>query len=281
MSKVYFISDAHLGADEREKEQIKENRLLAFLEHVKEEKAEVYILGDLFDFFFEYRTVIPARHYRIIEKFGDLVRNGIKVTYIVGNHDFWLGSFFQEELGVTISRDPLEVSLQGKRIFLAHGDGIGNSSFGDRALKSLLRSPVSIELFSWIHPDVGAAIARWVSGRSREKSNAIFESSLQPGEISSSSFFTTIQEKPSEGKVKAQTKKQTPHPLEEKVQETFQYARKKFVEGFDGVICGHIHLPKFFEEDGKTFLILGDWIHHFSYGLLQNGKLSLEFFKPK
>jgi UDP-2,3-diacylglucosamine hydrolase len=281
MSKVFFISDAHLGADEREKEQVKENRLLAFLEHVKEEKAEVYILGDLFDFFFEYRTVIPARHYRVLEKLGDLVRNGIKVTYIVGNHDFWLGSFFQGELGVTISRDPMEVSLQGKRFFLAHGDGIGNSSFGDRALKSLLRSPISIELFSWIHPDIGAAIARWVSGRSREKSNAVFESSLQGGEVTSSSFFTTIQERPSKEKVKVKTKKQPSLILEEKVQETFFYAKRKFAEGFDGVICGHIHLPKIFDKNGKTFLILGDWIHHFSYGLLHDGKLSLEFFESK
>lgn len=246
MSKVFFLSDAHLGAEEREKEREKENRLLAFLDKVKKEGVEIYILGDLFDFFFEYKTVIPARHYRILEKLADLVRSGVRVTYIVGNHDYWLGSFFRDELGVIVSQKPLEVTIQGEKLYLTHGDVMGNSSLGDRALKTLLRSPVTIQLFSWIHPDVGAAIARWVSGRSREKTNPKSE----------------IQKK-----------------LEEKVRVTYEIAKKKFEEGFDGVVCGHIHLPRIFQEGGKTFLLLGDWIHHFSFGVLNDGKLSLEYWK--
>ena len=260
MSKVYFLSDAHLGAEKRDKEGQKESHLLAFFEQVKKEGSEIYILGDLFDFFFEYRTVIPARHYRVIEKLADLVRSGIKITYVVGNHDYWLGSFFREELGVIVSHEPIEVSLQGKRLFLAHGDGIGNSSRGDRALKSLLRSPLTIELFSWIHPDVGAAIAKWVSGRSREKSNSKFETQNQKQNQQSNVNISNDY-------------------LEMKVQETFHFAKKKFEEGFDGVVCGHIHLPRIYDEKGKTFLILGDWIRYFSYGVLTDGKLFLEYFK--
>ena len=240
MSKIYFISDAHLGAEERGKEREKENRLLAFLDERKREGEEVYILGDLFDFFFEYRTVIPARHYRVIEKLSDLVRSGVKVTYVVGNHDYWLGSFFRDELGVKVSQNPCEVITQGKRLFLSHGDDLGRVSLGDRALRTLLRNPITIELFSWIHPDVGAAIARWISGTSRENRKV---------------------------------------EMEEKIEEMYGIAKEKFNEGFDGMICGHIHLPRIFHEGGKTFLILGDWHHHFSYGVLNDGKLSLKFYE--
>jgi len=243
MGKSFFLSDAHLGSEEREREREKENRLLSFFEVVKREGKELYILGDLFDFFFEYKTVIPSRHYRVIEKLSDLVRSGVKVTYLVGNHDYWLGSFFRDELGVRVSHNPLEVTLQGRRLFLTHGDDLGDSGFGDRVLKKLLRSPVTIHLFSWIHPDVGAAIAKWVSGRSREKANSKIQKIL-----------------------------------EEKVEEVYGFAKKKFEEGFDGVVCGHIHLPRISREGEKTVLILGDWIQYYSYGVLEDGKLSLEYF---
>ncbi|HHS12887.1 MAG TPA: UDP-2,3-diacylglucosamine diphosphatase [bacterium] len=234
MSKIFLISDAHLGAHTESLENQKQRRLLSFLEHVKIHGDRLFILGDLFDFWFEYRHVIPRYHFAVLQSLSDLTVRGITVDFITGNHDYWAGSFFQDALGITVHADPLDINIHGKRFLLAHGDGLAAKDRGYRLLKRFLRHRVSIFLFRMIHPDLGYGLAKMSSGISRR-----------------AGFLDDVEE------------------------EYFLYARNRFQEGFDGVVIGHTHLPSIREEDHKTFINLGDWITHFTYGVIENGRCQL------
>src|SRR3989337_947365 len=122
--KIFFFSDAHLGSGSSSEEKMKEERLIAFLKKVQVEASHLYIVGDLFDFWFEYRHLIPKNFQRIINQLGWLKEGGVKIDYLCGNHDFWLGDFLPQQMGIPVHRDFLEVEHQGKKIFLSHGDGL-------------------------------------------------------------------------------------------------------------------------------------------------------------
>src|SRR6516165_12546571 len=134
MTDALFISDAHLGLGSREAEREKETRLLKFLDHAGHDTKQLYILGDLFDSWFEYRTVIPKGFHRLFAKLDDLTNNGTAVHYLAGNHDFWMRDFFHEELGMTIHHDAFAVMIGGMRVFLHHGDGLATNDTGYRIL---------------------------------------------------------------------------------------------------------------------------------------------------
>lgn len=232
--EAYFISDAHLGAEAEEAERLKERRLLSFFDFVENEQASLYILGDLFDFYFDHWRWVPEEYRRVVSRLRGLVRSGLRVHYLVGNHDYWLGDFWRNEIGVVLHQRPFEAKIQGRKLFLAHGDGLGGFNLGYQLLKRVLRNPVNIRLYSLLGPSVGFSLARHISRASRKG----------PSDLS---------------------------PL-------LGFAREKFGEGFDGVICGHIHKPTLVRDGGRDFLLLGDWIENFSYGKLKNGVLSLEYF---
>lgn len=239
---TYFISDAHLGGAGEKVERRKERLLLSFLDLVESERAGLYILGDLFDFYFEAWGIVPEEYRNVVTHLRKLVRSGVQVHYIVGNHDYWLGDFWQEEVGVSVYRQPLETQIQDRRLFLAHGDGLGNFDIGYEALKRILRNPVNIRLYTLLGPDLGFNIARLISKASRRRCDR----------------------RENRG-----------------VGHLWRFARKRFEEGFDGVVCGHIHKPTILRDGEKTFLLLGDWMENFSYGKLENGNLSLEYFREE
>jgi len=237
---VYFISDAHLGEHSRDVETRKEERLTSFFDHIAARASCLYIVGDLFDFWFEYRQVVPSGHHRILRRLADLVHSGTRVIYLAGNHDFWLDDFFPREIGVETSREPLSVKHQGLSLYVAHGDGLAQPDRGYRVLKKILRHPLNIRLYRLIHPDIGIPLARLASASSRAY---------------------------------------TDQKALELVKEYERAAREILSQGFDAVVLGHSHYPSLRSFEGKTYLNIGDWITHFTYGRLRDSKLALQVWE--
>jgi UDP-2,3-diacylglucosamine hydrolase len=233
---LYFLSDVHLGVGSKEQEALKQKRLTALLDEIGEQKGTLFIVGDLFDFWYEYRHVVPAGHHRIITALENLVEKGIEVSYLAGNHDFAIGRSFSEMLGIQVVRDDLTFQHDGKRFYLYHGDGLALNDRGYRMLKAVLRNRFAQWAFRWIHPDVGIALAHRTSHGSRE-----YTKGKDFGE--------------SDGMLAE--------------------ARSKISNGMDYVIMGHRHIPAMHELDGGVYVNLGDWIRHYSYGVYTGGKLRL------
>jgi UDP-2,3-diacylglucosamine hydrolase len=220
----------------------KEERLIAFLRHIAQDAAWLYVVGDLFDFWFEYKQAVPARYHRVLHQLATLVQGGIRTVYVAGNHDFWLGPFLSQEIGVEVSRQPLAVEHHGLRLFVAHGDGLASKDRGYRLLKKIFRHPLSIWLYRQIHPDIGLPLGKLISASSRAY---------------------------------------TDQKALKMVVEYEQAARQKFGQNFDAVILGHSHYPILRHFGEKIYLNIGDWITHFTYGVLQEGKLALEKWEQK
>ena len=238
---VFFFSDAHLGSDDPAGEKIKLEKLFAFLEMVEKTGQKLYILGDLFDFWFEYKTAIPKQHLSVVCKLATLTEKGIPIHYITGNHDFWLGDFLSREVGITIHRDKVETTEDGQRLFLIHGDGLSPADWKYRVfVRAPLRNRLAIRLYRLIPPDWGIPLARTVSSHSRSLTSGREAGFLKDYEV---------------------------------------YAAEKLSEGYDAVIIGHVHQPAFMPFANGIYLNTGDFYRHFTYGKLSDGKLSLEYFK--
>ncbi len=235
---ILFLSDAHFGEAGEEKERARVDRFVRFLLHARERADRVYIVGDLFDFWFEYTQVLPKVHALIFTELAGLVRAGVEVWYIAGNHDYWIGGFFTEALGIRVSREPLDLTLQGKRWYVTHGDDLtAGRDTGYRFLRRLIRNPLAIRAYHWIHPDIGIPFARWASHRSRSYSD--------------------------------QKKFVLNRTLEEAI-------REKLRSGFDGVVMGHIHYADHFRYDEGECVLLGDWMEAFTYAEMTGGEISLK-----
>ena len=167
MGALYFISDVHLGAQPPAEEAAMEARLLDLLERVGTDGERLYILGDLYDFWYEYRHVIPSTGLRVLAAIQGLTERGIEVHYLTGNHDFAIGPFISDTLGCHIHREPLDVEWSGTRIHLHHGDGLAGNDIGYRVMTKIIRSRQAMWLWRLLHPGIGFAIADRVSGTSR------------------------------------------------------------------------------------------------------------------
>lgn len=166
MNNYFFISDAHLGAEDKHKEKHKEKMLSSFLNHINKKGNTLYIVGDLFDFWFEYKHVIPGKHFKIVCLLKKLAENGVKIKYITGNHDFCLGNFIKN-IGIEVHTEPIVTSIQRKQFYISHGDGLLKKDYGYRILKKILRNSINIKLYSLLHPDIGIAFAHLISNLSR------------------------------------------------------------------------------------------------------------------
>ncbi|RMG67468.1 MAG: UDP-2,3-diacylglucosamine diphosphatase [Calditrichaeota bacterium] len=240
MAKTYFFSDAHLGMSPPKSERVKERRLLSFLDHVATSAERLVIVGDLFDFWFEYRTVVPRGYTRVLCALSHLRDLGKEIHYVAGNHDFWMRDFLRDELGIQIHFDALELTIAGKRFFVLHGDGVSRRDWRYRILKRIFRHPVNIFLYSLLHPDVGIPLARWVAALSRDRAS--------PGELPDESDYIRL-------------------------------AMAKFEQGFDYAIFGHLHHPSYQVFGEKVYLNLGDWITHFTYGEFDGYRLELNSWR--
>lgn len=233
---VYFISDIHLGVGGADEERRKLGLLLALLDEVANESGDLYIVGDLFDFWYEYRSVVPRGYHALYTALERLRRAGSTVAYLAGNHDFAIGDFFSVDLGVTVVRDDLTFTAQGRRFYLFHGDGLAVKDGGYRLLKRVLRSPLSQRLYRALHPDLGFGLARRFSHTSRD-----YTSGRDFGE--------------SDGMRAA--------------------AERRIAAGADVVIMGHRHVPRLEQIGSGVYVNLGDWIGHYTYAVCRDGDIAL------
>jgi UDP-2,3-diacylglucosamine hydrolase len=244
---IYFISDQHLGLGERAADKRREQdvvRFLSILESPEAECEQVFILGDLFDYWFEYNTVVPKFHIRTLSALARLAER-VPIEYLMGNHDFGHRTFFEEELGIRIHRTDIERTLHGRRFYLAHGDGKAFNDAGYLILRSILRNPLALWCWKWLHPDIGVGIAASVSRRSRAYTNEKSYGDERDG-------------------------------LE-------CFAEEKIKQGYDYVLMGHLHKPvvKRFagniynsQYDG-TYINTGDWLTHRTFARFANGTMEL------
>ncbi len=233
-----FISDAHLGCGWRDKER--EASLLEFLDYAHSEAEALFILGDLFDFYFEYRSVILKETIRVLSRLAQLTEDGIRVYFMGGNHDWW-GRGFLEELGIIEIPCPYATIIDGLKIYIHHGDGIAPGDWKYRVVKRIIRSRFAISSFSLIHPDLARKLVAFFSVSSRR--SAEDKSALLPS------------------------------------YEPFVKARLN--EGYDIIIMGHIHIPSLEKYNNGIYLNTGDWLRHFSYGILKDGKLELRYWEKQ
>ncbi|MBK8911945.1 MAG: UDP-2,3-diacylglucosamine diphosphatase [Chlorobi bacterium] len=229
----FFFSDAHLGLGQPAASRQREQAVLRFLRMVGEQRAQtLFIVGDLFDYWFDYRTVIPRQFVRTLSAIAELVEAGTRVEYVIGNHDFGHRDFFQNELGVAVHTGDLATTIAGRRCYISHGDGKAFNDTGYLILKKILRARISNILFRAVHPDLGIGLAMWASQRSRDYTSqknygAKGLDAEQPGE--------------SDG--------------------LYAFAQKKITqEGFQLVVMGHSHVPRRVELEGGTYINLGAWL---------------------
>ena len=227
MKKIYFISDIHLGYGSKEADIFREKKLLNFLDEIQADCSELYIVGDLFDFWFEYRRVVPKGYFKILNKLSEFVESKIVVHYLIGNHDCLLRDYFETEIGIKVYRDCIEREILGKKFFIHHGDGLSNNDTGYKILKAILRNKFNQWLFSLVHPDFGMWLGSYSSNRSRR-----YTSKKDYG----------------------------------KKDGLIEYAQKKIDNGYDYVVFGHVHRLVKMNIGSGTYINLGDWIKFFSYG---------------
>lgn len=233
---LYFLSDVHLGVSDAETERRKLSLLLRLLEDMQRDASALYIVGDLFDFWYEYASVVPRGYHRLYTRFEQLVASGVSVTYLAGNHDFAIGTFFSRDLGVRVEYDDITFEVGGKCFYLSHGDGLAVRDGGYRLLKRVLRSRLSQRLFRLLHPDIGFGVARRFSHSSRD-----YTSARHYGETDGMRLE----------------------------------AERRIREGADIVVMGHRHHPACENLDGGFYVNLGDWIRHFSYAVFRDGEIAL------
>ena len=165
--KLFFASDFHLGAPDFSSSRERQVRIISWLEYIADEAAAIFLVGDVFDFWFEYQEVIPKGQLPFLAKLSQLRDRGIPILFFTGNHDLWMRDYFTTELGIPVYTHPVEIQVEGKKILLGHGDGLGPGDANYKVLKKVFTSPLAQWLFRWVHPDIGVRLARAWSGNSR------------------------------------------------------------------------------------------------------------------
>ena len=244
--KIYFASDFHLGIDARTTSKERERQLVRWLDSIRHDARTLYLVGDVFDFWFEYKTVIPKGHIRLMGKLAELRDEGIEIYFFTGNHDMWVFKFFEEELGIPTFRKPIVREIYGKTFFIGHGDGLGPGDYGYKFIKKVFANPLCQWLFERLHPNFGIGIAHFWSGRSRN---------ANPGE---KTFLGPDKEW------------------------LIQYSNQKLDSLYaDFFIFGHRHLPiDYTLKNGKSrYINLGEWMNFNSYAVFDGKKLEVKFFE--
>ncbi|MCF6180582.1 UDP-2,3-diacylglucosamine diphosphatase [Lutibacter sp.] len=244
--KIYFASDQHFGAPTTEKSKIREKKFIDWLDAIKKDAEAVFLLGDLFDFWFEYKTVVPKGFIRVLGKLAELKDSGIKIHFFVGNHDLWMKDYFEKELNIPIYRKPTEFTFNNKLFLIGHGDGLGPGDKGYKRMKKVFTNPFSNWLYKWLHPDIGMQLAQYLSLKNK----------LISGEED----------------IKF---------LGEENEWLVQYCKKKLVhKQYDFFVFGHRHLPmEIAVSENSKYINTGDWITHFTYGEFDGEQLRLKKYK--
>ncbi|WP_425639990.1 UDP-2,3-diacylglucosamine diphosphatase [Algoriphagus yeomjeoni] len=165
--KLYFASDFHLGAPNDAESKVREKRIIRWLDTIADDAAAIFLVGDIFDFWFEYGQVIPKGFIPFISKIHQLRERRIPIIFFTGNHDLWMKDYFTQEMGIPVYTHPIELKVEGKSILVGHGDGLGPGDKAYKVIKKVFTNPVAQWLFRWLHPDLGVKLAKSWSGHSR------------------------------------------------------------------------------------------------------------------
>lgn len=244
--KIYFLSDFHLGAPNAADSLVREKKIIRFLEEIRHDAAEIFIVGDLFDFWYEYKKVVPKGYVRILGKMAEITDSGIPIHFFVGNHDMWMKDYFQKELNIPVYFEPKDFEYYGKKFLVGHGDGLGPGDHGYKFIKKVFRNRFSQWLFGILPPYIGMGIAHYFSRKSR-----------------------------------AQTGQTDEVFLGEEGEWLIVYCRDVLKHRhYDYMIFGHRHLPIDCRlSETSRYINLGDWIKYFSYAVFDGNDLELKYYK--
>ena len=245
--KIYFLSDFHLGAPNASESLIREKKIIKFLDEIKTNAGRIFIVGDLFDFWYEYKKVVPKGYVRILGKLAEITDEGIPVHFFVGNHDMWMSDYFQQELNIPVYFEPASFEFNGKLFLVGHGDGLGPGDKGYKFIKKIFRNKACRWLFGIFPPYFGMGVAHYFSRKSRAQTG-------QTEEV----FLGADKEW------------------------LISYCKKVIAkEHYDFLIFGHRHLPIDFKlNDRSRYINLGDWIKYFSYAVFEGEDLTLRYYHP-
>lgn len=243
--KIYFISDFHLGAPSSEESLIRERKICQWLETIKADVSILFILGDVFDFWFEYRHVVPKGYVRILGKLAEIADKGIPIYLFTGNHDMWMFDYLPKELGIKLYRQPEEFNFDNRKFLIGHGDGLGPGDHGYKFIKKVFANKFCQWLFARLHPNFGISLANFWSRKSRQHTGH-------------------------------HDAKYLGDDKEYLVQYIIETEKTKH---FDYYIFGHRHLPIDKQIESSYYINLGDWLSYFTYAEWDGSKLSLKKFE--
>ena len=245
--KIYFASDFHLGAPNHAQSMTREKLIVKWLDEIKADAEEIYLMGDMFDFWYEYRHTAPKGFIRFLGKLAEIADSGIPITLFTGNHDMWMFEYLPKEIGVTIYREPIERIFNGKKFFLGHGDGLGPGDHGYKFIKKVFANKVCQWLFARLHPNFGMGMAHYWSHKSRASNGGENEEKF----VSIDHEWLAI------------------------------YAKEVLQkQHYDYFIFGHRHLPLNLQLTEKSVYInLGEWVMYNSYAVFDGKELQLKYYK--
>ena len=247
--KIYFASDQHFGAPTPELSKPREAKFLAWLDEIKHDAQILFLMGDLFDFWHEWKYVVPKGYVRILGKLAELKDSGIDIYFFVGNHDLWMKDYLEEEIGIPVFFEKQYYEISGKNFLLAHGDGLGPGDKGYKRMKKLFTNPIAQWFFKWLHPDIAMKIAVYFSTKNKMISG-----------VEDMKF------------------------LGEDKEFLILYSKEKLKsEKIDYFVYGHRHLPMILDlkidENAANYVNLGDWISYFTYGVFDGAEFKIEEYK--
>ncbi|MBC7524502.1 MAG: UDP-2,3-diacylglucosamine diphosphatase [Flavobacterium sp.] len=244
--KIYFASDQHLGAPTVALSFPREQKFVAWLEEARKDAEAIFLLGDLFDFWFEYKKVVPKGFVRVLGKLAEIRDSGVLIYFFVGNHDLWMDDYFQKELNIPVYHDNQEFTFGNKTFFIGHGDGKGPGDKGYKRMKKVFTNPFSKWIFRWLHPDIGVRLAQYLSVKNK---------------LISGSEDVKF--------------------LGEENEWLVQYSKRKLeTKHYNYLIFGHRHLPMIIPVGTNSeYVNLGDWIGYFTYGVFDGENFELKTFR--
>ena len=246
--KIYFITDLHLGVPTLEDSHERELKLVRFLDSIKDKTETLFLMGDLFDFWFEYKTVVPRGYTRLLGRLAQFVDDGIPVHLFAGNHDLWTFDYLQKEIGIQVHREPMIMTLKDKKLFLVHGDSRGPGDRGYKFLKRVFEGKLNQFLFRWIHPDAGIGLAlKWSHNHRVKKLKKEAEGN----------YYSVIEET-----------------------RLYKYAQQCIKENpeIDYFVFGHQHKPMQYKLDNAVVTVVGNWIRDFTYAVFDGKEIQLTVY---
>ena len=239
--KIYFASDFHLGSRNLKESLEREKKIISWLNEIEKDAQSIYLLGDIFDFWFEYKKVIPKGFVRFLAKLAELIEKGIDIHYVVGNHDMWMRDYLEQEIGLKVHSQEFIIEQDHKLIFIGHGDGLGKGDYKYKVLKLIFSSKICKWLFSRLHPNFGISLGQAWSNKSKRKKEIL---------------------------------------VNEDKEILVEYCKEQQKNNpVDYYVFGHRHIPMNIRIDERcNYINLGDWVHYYSYAVYSNQKLELNSF---